>query len=193
MDILSGKRVLILGYGAIGKQIAGFCQAFDMSVTAINNSGNRNPEDSIEIYPVTKLNELLPETDILFLSIPLTDQSKGMIGEKELKLLPNGATIINISRGGIIDEQTLFENLKAGRLNAGLDVWYNYPTDRTEYSNTPPSKYPFHELFNVVMTPHLAGHSDQTERLRAIEIARLLNHKINGEAIPNQVDLIRGY
>ncbi len=193
MDILSGKKVLILGYGTIGKTVSGYCQAFGMKVTCVNSSGENKSEGKIQIYAISKLNELLQNADIIFLTLPLTSKTKGLIKKKQLTLLPDGATIINISRGMIIDERTLFDELKSGRINAGLDVWYNYPQSEDEYTNTPPSDFPFHELPNVVMTPHLAGHSDKTEKFRAIEVARLLNHKINGEPIPNRVDLDRGY
>ena len=79
------------------------------------------------------------------------------------------------------------------RIRAGLDVWYNYPESEESRTDTQPSHYSFHELPNVVMTPHLAGHSDRTEMLRASHLAHLLNLASEGAPIPNQVDLEKGY
>ncbi|UCE66114.1 MAG: hypothetical protein JSU85_14895 [Candidatus Zixiibacteriota bacterium] len=190
--LVSGKKALILGYGSIGKRIASRCLAFDMDVSALNYSGN-SKGDKIKIFPPSKLDNLLPHTDVLFLSLPLTDDTKGLIDKKRLSMLPDGAIIVNVSRGRIIDEEALYEILKSGRIKAGLDVWYNYPENLEDRKNTPPSQYPFHELPNVIMTPHLAENTNQTEILRAMEIARLLNIALKGHPLPNRVDVIRGY
>lgn len=190
---LAGKTVLILGYGAIGKEIASRCRAFDMEVTAINNRGIKESDGDVSVYPVSQLNALLRTADILFLSLPLTKKTKGILDADNLSLLPDGAMVINISRGQIINEQAFYRILKSRRIKAGLDVWYNYPDTVESRRNTLPSKYPFHELPNVVMTPHLAGHSSRIEVLRARDIARLLNLALEGKEIPNKVDLRRGY
>ncbi len=190
---LAGKMALILGYGAIGKEIASRCRAFDMEVTAINNRSIKESDGDVSVYPVSQLNTLLRATDILFLSLPLTKKTKAILDADNLSLLPDGAMVINVSRGQIINEQALYKTLKSRRIKAGLDVWYNYPDTVESRRNTPPSKYPFHELPNVVMTPHLAEHSSRIEVLRAKDIARLLNLALEGKEIPNKVDLQRGY
>jgi phosphoglycerate dehydrogenase-like enzyme len=196
MDLLAGKRVLIVGYGAIGREIAIRCLAFGMRVSALRRSvspGGRTAPGDIRVFPVSHLKNMLPGADVLFLSLPLTDETKGMIGRTELSLLPDGAILINISRGRIADEEALYECLKTSRIRAGLDVWYRYPGSPESRACTPPSEYPFHELTNVVMTPHLGGHSDKTEVLRARELAHLLNLASRGEPLPNRVDVERGY
>lgn len=190
--LVSGKKALILGYGSIGQKIASRCVAFDMDVSAISYSG-KSGDDDIKIYPPSKLDDLLSQTDVLFLSLPLTDDTKGLIGQTRLSLLPDGAIIVNISRGRIIDEKALYEALKSGRIKAGLDVWYKYPETFEDRKNTPPSQYPFHELPNVIMTPHLAENTDQTEAFRAQELAKLLNLAAEGEPLPNRVDVEKGY
>ncbi|MFN2168962.1 MAG: hydroxyacid dehydrogenase, partial [Anaerolineae bacterium] len=76
---------------------------------------------------------------------------------------------------------------------AGLDVWYRYPEDKAARSNTPPAAYPFHELDNVVMSPHRAGHTAEAETLHLEHLARLLNAAARGEPLPNPVDLEAGY
>jgi len=190
--LVSGKKVLILGYGSIGRNIASRCVAFEMNISAISYSG-KSKGDNIKVFPPSELDNLLPRTDVLFLSLPLTDDTKGLIDRKRLSMLPDGAIIVNISRGRIIDEKALYDTLKSGRIKAGLDVWYNYPESEENRKNTPPSQYPFHELPNVIMTPHLAENTDQTESFRAQELAKLLNLAAKGEPLPNRVDVEKGY
>jgi phosphoglycerate dehydrogenase-like enzyme len=110
-----------------------------------------------------------------------------------LARLPNGAIVVNVARGPIVDEAALFEDLRSGRLRAGLDVWYKYPKKEKDRTNTPPSAHPFHELDNVVMTPHMAEESDDTELLRVTDLAKMLNAAAGGEALPNRIDPDRGY
>jgi phosphoglycerate dehydrogenase-like enzyme len=190
--LISGKRALVLGFGSIGRRIASRCVAFDMDVSAISYSG-KSKGDNIKIYTPSELDNLLSQTDVLFLSLPLTDDTKGLIDQKRLSMLPDGAIIVNVSRGRIIDEKALYDTLKSGRIKAGLDVWYNYPENVEGRKNTPPSQYPFHELPNVIMTPHLAENTDQTEAFRAEELAKLLNLAAKGEPLPNRVDVEKGY
>ena len=191
-DLVSGKKALILGFGSIGRIIASRCLAFGMDVSAINYSG-KSKDDNIKVFPPSKLDSLLPHTDVLFLSLPLTDDTKGLIDKRRLSMLPEGAILLNISRGRIIDEKALYEILKSGKIKAGLDVWYNYPESVDDRKNTPPSEYPFHELPNVIMTPHMAENTDQTEQFRAEQLAVLLNTVAKGEPLPNRVDVVRGY
>ncbi len=89
----------------------------------------------------------------------------GLLGAAELALLPDGAVLVNIGRGPIVDERALYEGLRDGRPHAaGLDVWYSYPPDEAARANWPPSAYPFHELDNVVLSPHRGGAADETAR-----------------------------
>jgi phosphoglycerate dehydrogenase-like enzyme len=136
----------------------------------------------------------MPRANVLFVCLPMTPQTEGLIGEKELNLLPDHSVVVNIARGAIIDEKALYDALTGPRpLRAGLDVWYAYPQDKDSRTSTPPSAYPFHELDNVVMTPHLGGHSDQTETLRITALAELLTCAAEGKPLPNRIDPDRGY
>jgi phosphoglycerate dehydrogenase-like enzyme len=126
--------------------------------------------------------------------LPHTQETNGLIGQTELDLLPADAVLVNIGRGAVVDEGALFAALRDGRIHgAGLDVWYNYPADKASRSNTPPANYPFHELDNVVMSPHRGGDSTDTNRLRVMELANLLNAAAEGKIMPNLVDLSAGY
>jgi phosphoglycerate dehydrogenase-like enzyme len=93
----------------------------------------------------------------------------------------------------VIDEQALYEELRNGRISAGLDVWYNYPDSEAARAQTPPANYPLHELDNVVFSPHRAGSTDQTNMLRMEHLSELLNAAAGGRPMANQVDLKRGY
>ena len=96
--------------------------------------------------------------------------------------------------GSIVDEVALYDALRDGTLHAaGLDVWYNYPADKASRAHTPPSAYPFHQLENVVMSPHRASSSTGTEELRTTHLAELLNLAAREEPMPNRVDLLAGY
>jgi phosphoglycerate dehydrogenase-like enzyme len=188
--LLRGKTALILGHGAVGREVAQLCRGLGMNVMAIT----RHPSGEPFLAPPEALHQLLPRADVLLVCLPHTSETTGLIGTRELALLPQNAILVNIGRGPIVDEAALYTALRDGTLYAaGLDVWYNYPADEDARSYTPPSAYPFHELPNVVMSPHRAGASTETERLRATHLAELLNAAAHGEPMPNRVDLRAGY
>jgi phosphoglycerate dehydrogenase-like enzyme len=190
--LLEGKTALILGYGAIGQRVAHLCRALGMKVMATRRRVVTPSPDGI--YPSDALHRLLPEANVLIICLPHTPETTGLIGEEELALLPLGAVLVNVGRGPIVDEAALYYALREGTLHsAGLDVWYNYPSAEAARSRTPPSAYPFHELENVVMSPHRAGGSDESEMRRMTYLAALLNAAARGDEMPNRVDLQAGY
>lgn len=196
--VLDGGTALILGYGAIGQRVARACQALGMRILATRRDlAAPAPADiAAEIYPPEALPELLSRANALIITLPLTEETRGLIGAEELALLPRGSLLVNIGRGPIVDEEALYDALKAGHLAAaGSDVWYNYPKGRETRRNTPPSRFPFHELDNMVLSPHRGGalKSDYTERARMEHLARLLNAVAQGQPAPNRIDLARGY
>ena len=146
------------------------------------------------VYAPAELSTLLPQTDVLFIALPLTAETEGMVGNQELALLPRDAILVNVGRGRVVDEEALYNALRAGTiLAAGLDVWYHYPMHDEERANTPPSRFPFHELDNVVMSPHRGGWLSAAENSRITELASLLNAAARGEPIPSGVDKELGY
>jgi phosphoglycerate dehydrogenase-like enzyme len=193
VTLLKGKRALVLGYGAIGQKIAVLCKALGMSVIGIRRSGTTALDPSICVRDADQWSSLLPETDVLFVSLPWTPETDGLIGARELGQLPQGAIVVNIGRGIILDELALYQALRDQRITAGLDVWYHYPRSEADRMHTWPSKYPFAGLDNVVLTPHLAGHHETIEQSRAVALALLLNAAAHGEPLPNRVDVERGY
>jgi phosphoglycerate dehydrogenase-like enzyme len=190
--LLEGKMALILGYGAIGQQVAHLCRALGMKVMVIRRRVVTPYPDGV--YPPDALQNLLSQANVLIVCVPETPETTGLIGEGELALLPPGAVLVNVGRGPIVDEAALYHALREGTLHAaGLDVWYNYPADEASRPHTPPSAYPFHELDNVVMSPHRAGGSDESEMRRMTHLAALLNAAARGDEMPNRVDLQAGY
>ena len=193
--LLTGKTALILGYGAIGRQTAAYCKALGMRVLATR----RRPSPvsaglADEVQPASELTRLLPQANALLICLPHTPETDGLIGRQQLDLLPEKAILVNVGRGPIVDEPALFAALQSGRLHsAGLDVWYKYPTDEASRSHTPPAEYPFHELDNVVMSPHRAGATADSNTLRMRHLATLLNAAAAEKALPNRVDVAAGY
>jgi len=193
--LLHGKTALILGYGAIGRRVAQACRALGMTVVATRRSAvARYEEEGVAVHPAAALPKLLPCANALIVTLPLTPETEGLLGEAELASLPEGAVLVNVGRGAIVEQEALYEALRAGRLlGAGLDVWYNYPPDAESRADTPPADYPFHELENVVMSPHRGGSTDETGRLRMTHLAQLLKAIAGEEEPPNRVDVAAGY
>jgi phosphoglycerate dehydrogenase-like enzyme len=196
--LLLGKTAVVLGYGEIGERIARVCHAFGMRVWGVHKHASPDSQliPGIPEYPVDSLDRLLPETHILMLSLPLTPETKGLIGEHELRLMPPGGLLVNVGRGPVVEQKALYEALRDGHLRAaGLDVWYNYPKDDSHYKNTPPADYPFGELENLVMSPHRGGQggTDDVEIMRMKQLIELLNALAHGEVAPHKVNLEEGY
>ncbi len=192
---LYGMRALILGYGRIGRHIAPPLQALGMTVTGVRRTAPaQSDKGGVRVCAVDALPDLLPTTDALISTLPLTGETRGLIGAHELDLLPNDAIVVNVGRGPTIDERALYEALRDGKLRAAaIDVWYHYPDDESERTNTPPSQFPFHELDNVVMSPHRAGFIGMAEDTRLRHLADLLKAAAAGQPIPNEVDRVLGY
>jgi phosphoglycerate dehydrogenase-like enzyme len=193
--LLEGKTALVLGFGAIGKRIARACWGLGMTVHALRKRPAQEiPEFPVNLHSPEALTDLLPQTDVLLIALPATPQTDGLLGARELGLLPDASLLVNIGRAAIVEQQALFDCLQSGKLAAaGLDVWYNYPASPEGRAHTPPADLPFHELDNLVMSPHRAGHSRETENLRMSALADLLNAAARGQSVPNPVNVAAGY
>jgi phosphoglycerate dehydrogenase-like enzyme len=192
---LAGKTALILGYGHIGQRLGSALQALEMRLLAVRRRPGLPvlPGAPAQVYPPGALPDLLPQAQVLIVTLPLTPQTRGLVGQAELERLPPGAVLVNVGRGPVVDQAALYAALREGRLAAaGLDVWYNYPNDPDERANTPPADFPFHELENVVLSPHRAGLIQETENLRAEALADLLNALARNQP-PAPLDLDQGY
>jgi phosphoglycerate dehydrogenase-like enzyme len=185
---LGGRRALVLGYGAIGRRVGALLGALGLEVTGVASTGRAG------VRAVDDLDALLPAADVLAVALPATEATDGLIGAERLRLLPAQAIVVNVGRARVVDEGALYNALASGALHsAGMDVWYRYPRDASERGSTLPATQPFHELANVVMSPHRAGHGDAVERLRGEHLAAVLRDLARGLEPASRVNLAAGY
>jgi D-3-phosphoglycerate dehydrogenase len=175
-----GKTVGIVGMGNIGtRTVHKWRGAFDANIIAFDSHVPADRWSDIPHRRAKSLEEMLPEVDLLTLHLPLTEESRHLIGRRELALMKKGSVIINVSRGGIIDEAALYESLKEGHLfGAGLDVFEVEP---------PPADHPLLTLPNVVATPHAAGGTEDTQVRSSTQVAQQVIDVLQGRAPVNRV------
>lgn len=177
---LAGRTVGILGYGRIGQNIASRARAFDMQVCAIRRDVGQSMEDDLALLGGPDiLDKVLERSDYVVVSMPASPETIGWLGEAQLRLMKPGAFLINVARAEIVDEQALYHALSRRSIaGAALDVWYRYPH---EPGPAAPATRPFHELPNVLMTPHVSGWTDGTLDARAKLIAENIRRIASGE------------
>jgi phosphoglycerate dehydrogenase-like enzyme len=185
---LHGKTALVFGMGTIGREIGRLCSLFDMKVIAVTRSGSCEGA-SFPCYPTSSLHDLLPKADVLFIATPLTAETRGIIGAAELALLKPRAMIVNIARADIIQEEPLYHALSERAIfGAALDVWWNpFEVEGVKFFN-----FPFNELDNVILSPHITWRTEQTEQKRYEVLGSLLERIIAGDP-PKPVDKSLGY
>jgi len=154
------KTVGVVGVGNIGSRVARIWKAaFNARVLGYDPYKSNLPCEQ-----VATLETLLGQSDLVTLHVPLNDETRHMIGPRELAQMKKSAVIVNTCRGGVVDEQALYEALKAGRLfGAGIDVW--------EEAEPPAKAHPLLSLPNVVATPHVAGNTFETQERSAMRVA----------------------
>ncbi len=189
---LEGKCLLVLGYGAVGKEIARIGKAFRMTVKAVNRSGGDAPEIDY-LGTNDELHGLLPEADFIVVTLPLTHETEGFLGSEEFRCMKEGVHLVNVGRGPVIDEEAFYDALDAGKLGgAAIDTWWIYPPDKESRTNTFPSEYPLDEFDDLVFSPHRSTHVEGREKKRMEDLAEILNDLVSGEE-RNVVSLKRGY
>lgn len=178
---LSEQRVLILGLGSIGNEIARLAKVLGMPVTGIRRSGRHLGDHADAVVPPGQLDALLPQADWLVIACPLTDETRGLITAERLQRLPAGARVVNVARGEIVDEPALIAALQSGHLaGAYLDVFAQEPL---------PESSPLWEMPNVLVTPHnsaaAAGNDGRVYDMFVGNLRRWLR----GEPLLNEVAL----
>ena len=155
---LHGRTLGIVGLGQIGTEVARRARAFGMPVIAATRTPSPERAAALGIERLVGLDELdrvLALADVIVVAVPLGPTTSGLIGEDELAEMRPDAFLINVARGPVIDEDALYDALASRRIaGAALDVWYRYPEDKVYGA---PATRPFHELENVILTPHIAG------------------------------------
>lgn len=175
---LAGRTLGILGYGRIGQALARRARAFDMQVLAIRRDTTQ-PDPHALVRGPGSLADVLGRADFLAVTLPLSPETRGLLGEGELAGMKPTAVVINVSRAEVLDEDALYQALAERKIAAAaLDVWYRYPSAP---GPTPPARRPFHELPNVLMTPHVSGWTDGMMDARAKLIAENVERTARGE------------
>jgi phosphoglycerate dehydrogenase-like enzyme len=183
---LSDRTIGLLGFGHIGRAIAVRAKAFEMTVTVSNRSPPPASAPVDRWYPLADLSSFWASADIIVDSLPLTPETAGIVGHEAFRAMRPTAIVINVGRGATIDETALYEALR-DQLIAGavIDTWYRYPSPGD--ANPLPSRLPFHELPNVVMTPHMSAWTTGTIRRRQRVMAENIRRVIAGEPCVNVV------
>ncbi len=196
---LMGSTVGIVGYGSIGQRLARLLQSFGVKILAskrdlltdgsesfhVDGQGDAAGELVQRMYPGKALGTMLKECDYIVVTVPLTAETRGMLGSKQLDSLKPGALLIDVSRGGVIEQDALIQALQKRQLSgAALDVFPIEPL---------PADSPLWQMPNVIISPHVAGFSHHYEK-RAFELFKEnLRRYIAGEELLNKINLERGY
>src|SRR5580698_10559581 len=163
---LTGKTVLLVGYGAIGQEIERMLEPFTVTMIRVARTARADPE----VHAVSELDNLLPRADVVILILPATAENRWLIDRAQLALLPQGALLVNAARGPIVNTDALVEALQAGRIRAALDVTDPEPL---------PDGHPLWSCPNLLITPHVGGSSPQfafnAMRVAAGELRRYMN------------------
>lgn len=185
---LRDRMLGIIGLGSIGRELATIAKGIGMRVIATRKSAvkrEQNVSGVDEIYPLNELPQFLKKCDFVSLSVPLTSESRGMIGEAELKAMKPSAFLINVARGAVVQEPVLIKALKEHWIaGAALDVFQKEPL---------PEDSTLWELPNVILSPHMAGTSDRRSQRVINLFCENLKRYLSGDALLNVIDLKKAY
>ncbi len=182
---LAGLTMGIVGLGNIGRNIASRAAAFEMDVIAVDAHPVAKPDYVNEVNLLDGLDSLLERSDVVVVTVPITPETRGMIGARELELLKDSAIFMVVSRGGIVNEPALIETLKSGRLlGAALDVTDVEPL---------PADNPLWDAPRLFITPHCSPTSRQTHTNVMQQLQTNLRHYLAGEPLENMVNKSLGY
>lgn len=188
--VLRGAVLAVVGFGEIGSEVARLGLALGMSVRAVRRDPTvTSPAGLEDVHVVGEadLHDALAVADVVVVTVPLSDATRGLIGAAELAAMREDAVLVNVARGPVVDERALHDALSAGTIGgAGIDVWWRNPR---EPQNPPPSTLDFTTFGNVVLTPHQSGHTDETFRGRAQDITDNVDALAEGRPLRNLVHL----
>ena len=145
---LADRRVLLLGYGGVGKAVAARLEPFEIELTPV--ASRARDEDGVAVHGIEELPELLPQAEIVILTLPGGEATQGLVDDAFLSALPDGALIVNVGRGTLVDTDALVDHVRRGRIRAALDVTDPEPL---------PEGHALWGLPGVLITPHVGGAS----------------------------------
>jgi phosphoglycerate dehydrogenase-like enzyme len=163
-DSLAHRTVCLLGFGGVGKAISTRLAGFDVTMVAV--ASRARTEDQITVFPVSELHEVLRTVDILIVSLPSSPGTRHLVDDAVLSALPDGALVVNVGRGSVIDTDALVAHLEHGRLRAALDVTDPEPL---------PHGHPLWTLRNVLISPHVGGATDAVRKA----MSRLIHYQVD--------------
>lgn len=183
---LYGKTLGLLGFGRIARETTVRALAFGMRVQACSRTPREDEALVGRVGGMGELHEMLARADFVLVTLPLDDSTRGLIGTEALAAMRDTAVVINVSRGAVIDEQALYDALVQRRIGGAIiDVWYGYPAQGERHAA--PSRLPFHQLDNIIMTPHASAWTDGLLPRRNRAVAENLNRLARGEPLLNVV------
>ncbi len=183
--LLHSRTVGILGFGSIGRDVARLARAFGMKVIATRRRHNADAEPADIVLPPQEKDVLLAESDFVVVTVPLTAETEGMIGKREMATMKPTAYLINIARGGVVDEDDLADALGSGTIaGAALDVFATEPL---------PPQSRLWDLPNAIITPHIAGRREDYYLLATGAFCDNLRRYLKGEELVNIIDKDKGY
>ena len=191
------KTVGLLGYGAINKKVHKMLSGFNINFSVLRRDWSKKENSiptKIKKYNFEQLHEFLNDIDLLLIAVPVTKLTNNMIGEEELKILGPEGILVNVSRGEIVNQEALYNALKNNTiLGASIDVWYEYHPESDDQGRRFPYKFPFHQLKNIVLSPH-RGYSPFSDLLRWNEVIENIKRLSQMRSdLLNVVDLEEGY
>ena len=183
---IGGQTIGIVGLGHIGREVAWRAAALGCHVLAVNRTPREKPPSVDRVFAWADLDRMLSACDTIVLSCALTAQTTGLIDADRLRAMKRDSFLINIARGPIADEDALYHALRQGVIGgAALDTWWRYPSPGDPAPR--PSRHPFHELPNVIMTPHCSPRTLGTIERRSRDVARNIDRYVRGEPLENIV------
>jgi phosphoglycerate dehydrogenase-like enzyme len=186
---IRGSTLGIVGLGRVGQEVARRAAVFGCHVLAANRSPRAAGDGVERVYPLAALDEMLPLCDTVAICTAFSPETERLIDARRLALIKRSAFLVNIARGAIIDEDALYAALRDGTIGgAAIDVWWQYPNAAEPERR--PSRHPFHELPNILMTPHCSGWTAGMVRRRWDEVAGNINRFVRGDPLINVVTTI---
>ena len=175
-DGLADRRVLLLGYGGVGKAVAARLEPFEVAVTVV--ASRAREEDGVTVHAIGELPVLLPDAEIVVLTLPDAETTRGIVDDAFLSALPDGALLVNVGRGPLVDTAALVEHVRRGRVRAALDVTDPEPL---------PAGHPLWSLPGVFIAPHVGGASGAMRPRIARLVRRQIERMLRGEEPVNVV------
>jgi phosphoglycerate dehydrogenase-like enzyme len=189
--MLSSMTVGIMGHGAIGSKVRQLLRGFDCRFAILSGGRSASLDDESQVFQSPDgLHDFLAISDVVFVCLPLTDSTRGMLGPEAIGHMKKGSFVVNTARGEIIDEAALFEACSSRHLaGAAIDTWWKPVSAATP---SYPATLPFHTLDNVIMSSHRSGMVSGTLPHLDDAIANI-NRLVEGEPLLNQIDITRKY